>query len=174
MATFDRSPFSEEILPLLTTIAALPGAEFVLFSVAVEPHGRSASESVPPARAVGLTGQASQPMIVSQAEPQIVENKEQAVERRLADARDYLATIGSKLPAGTKFDVLADLDHDPATSIIRAAEHEQPAVIVMATHGRSGLVHALVGSVAEKVVRSGVAPVLLVRPKTIEEKRKVD
>jgi nucleotide-binding universal stress UspA family protein len=36
----------------------------------------------------------------------------------------------------------------------------------MATHARSGLAHLIVGSVAERVIRSGVAPVLVVRPGT--------
>jgi nucleotide-binding universal stress UspA family protein len=35
---------------------------------------------------------------------------------------------------------------------------------VMGTHGRTGLKHALLGSVAEKVVRKAPCPVLTVRP----------
>lgn len=38
--------------------------------------------------------------------------------------------------------------------------------IVMATHGRTGLEHILIGSVAEKVVRHAPVPVLTIRPKT--------
>ena len=38
-------------------------------------------------------------------------------------------------------------------------------VIVMGTHGRSGIKHVLVGSVAERVARHANCPVLLVRPK---------
>lgn len=37
--------------------------------------------------------------------------------------------------------------------------------IVMATHGRTGLEHILIGSVAEKVVRHAPVPVLTIRPK---------
>jgi nucleotide-binding universal stress UspA family protein len=37
-------------------------------------------------------------------------------------------------------------------------------LIVMATHGRSGLSELVQGSIAEAVLKSGVAPVLLVRP----------
>jgi nucleotide-binding universal stress UspA family protein len=47
--------------------------------------------------------------------------------------------------------------------IIRAARSEGADLIVMSTHGRTGLRHALLGSVAEKVVRKAPCPVLVVR-----------
>jgi hypothetical protein len=47
----------------------------------------------------------------------------------------------------------------------------QVDLIVMATHGRTGLVHVLCGDVAESVLRSGVAPVLLVHPQAIAQSR---
>ena len=46
-----------------------------------------------------------------------------------------------------------------------AAEHEFE-LIVMGTHGRGALAHALMGSVAEKVVRSAPCPVLTIRHST--------
>ncbi|HLB23636.1 MAG TPA: universal stress protein [Dehalococcoidia bacterium] len=171
MATFDRSSFSEAILPLLSRLAAFPEAEFLLFSVSDGPQGRRESEAITPAHAVGLAGQASQPLIVEQREPAIVENKEQAVERRLADIRDYLEGIGGKLPPGTKFVTAGEINAHAADAIIATAEKERPDVIVMATHGRTGLSHVLVGNVAEKVVRAGVAPVLLVRPEDVKHQR---
>jgi nucleotide-binding universal stress UspA family protein len=42
-------------------------------------------------------------------------------------------------------------------------------MIVMATHGRAGLSHVIMGSVAEKVVRLAPCPVFTVRPKSIME-----
>jgi nucleotide-binding universal stress UspA family protein len=164
MATFDGSEFSEEILPLLERLAALPGAEFVLFSSSEDPEGRRDAEAIAPAQAVGMT-HASQPMVVEQPEPGTAETKEQAVERRLAQMRDYLIGLAGRLPAGTPSRALADIDDDPARAIVRHAEREGVDVIVIATHGRTGMVRALLGSVAERVVRAGVAPVLLVRPK---------
>jgi len=47
--------------------------------------------------------------------------------------------------------------------IIDYARTRQIDLIVMATHGRTGLAHALVGSVAEKVVRKAPCPVLTVK-----------
>jgi universal stress protein A len=51
------------------------------------------------------------------------------------------------------------------TEIERFAEEEGIDLIVMATHGRTGLAHVLVGSVAEKVVRMSSVPVMTVKPK---------
>jgi nucleotide-binding universal stress UspA family protein len=51
----------------------------------------------------------------------------------------------------------------PATEIIKAAKEKQVDMIVMGTHGRTGLAHVIVGSVAENVVRRASCPVLTVR-----------
>ncbi|QDT34063.1 universal stress protein [Thalassoglobus polymorphus] len=52
----------------------------------------------------------------------------------------------------------------PFLEIIRYARENKIDMIVIGTHGRSGLIHALMGSVAEKVVRKADCPVLTVRP----------
>lgn len=51
----------------------------------------------------------------------------------------------------------------PFADIIRVAREEDADLIVMGTHGRTGLAHALLGSVTEKVVRKAPCPVLTVR-----------
>ena len=52
---------------------------------------------------------------------------------------------------------------DPATEIVRVAEEEQAELIVLGTHGRTGLSRILMGSVAEAVVRHAPCPVLIYR-----------
>jgi len=52
---------------------------------------------------------------------------------------------------------------DPADAILHAAEEHQADLIVMGTHGRTGLAHVFLGSVAEKVVRHASCPVLVAR-----------
>lgn len=52
---------------------------------------------------------------------------------------------------------------DPAKEILRLAEDEQVEMIVMGTHGRTGMMRALMGSVAEQVARNATCPVLLVK-----------
>lgn len=49
---------------------------------------------------------------------------------------------------------------DAATEIVRLAKEEKCDLIVLPTHGRSGLTHLFFGSVAEKVVRHAECPVL--------------
>ncbi len=51
----------------------------------------------------------------------------------------------------------------PADGIVRVAQERGADLIVMSTHGRTGLQHVLLGSVAEKVVRLAPCPVLTVK-----------
>jgi nucleotide-binding universal stress UspA family protein len=50
----------------------------------------------------------------------------------------------------------------PHTSIVEMAEREGADLIVMSTHGRTGLSHILLGSVTEKVVARAPCPVLVI------------
>jgi nucleotide-binding universal stress UspA family protein len=52
---------------------------------------------------------------------------------------------------------------DPAEAIVRMAQAYKADLIVMGTHGRTGLPHVLLGSIAEKVVRLAPCPVLTIR-----------
>lgn len=52
----------------------------------------------------------------------------------------------------------------PLPEIVKYAKEISADLIVMGTHGRTGLEHFLIGSVAEKVVRKAPCPVLTVRP----------
>ena len=53
----------------------------------------------------------------------------------------------------------------PFLEIIMAARDKNIDLIVIGTHGRTGLAHMLIGSVAEKVVRKAPCPVLSVKSK---------
>ena len=63
---------------------------------------------------------------------------------------------------------LSQVDGSPAREIVDYAEEEGIDVIVMGTHGRSGVDRLLLGSVAERVVRSSTVPVLTIRVETPE------
>jgi nucleotide-binding universal stress UspA family protein len=52
---------------------------------------------------------------------------------------------------------------DPLSVILRTAQDSSSDLIVMGTHGRTGLSHLLMGSVAEQVVRKATCPVLTVK-----------
>lgn len=53
----------------------------------------------------------------------------------------------------------------PYLEIDKYAAEQNIDIIVVGTHGRSGLTHLLLGSTAEKIVRKAPCPVLTVRPK---------
>jgi nucleotide-binding universal stress UspA family protein len=59
---------------------------------------------------------------------------------------------------------------NPVRTILHIAEKENFDLLVLGTHGRTGLAHMVMGSVAERVVRQAPCPVLTVRlPDTKEE-----
>ena len=51
----------------------------------------------------------------------------------------------------------------PYDEIIRKAEETNASLIVLGTHGRTGIDHLIFGSTAERVVRSATCPVLTIR-----------
>jgi nucleotide-binding universal stress UspA family protein len=53
---------------------------------------------------------------------------------------------------------------EPAAEIVAFARERGVDLLVLGTHGRTGLEHALMGSIAERVVRKAHCPVLTVRP----------
>jgi nucleotide-binding universal stress UspA family protein len=55
-----------------------------------------------------------------------------------------------------------------AHTILKTAEEQRADLIVMATHGHTGMKHFLLGSVTENVVRHATRPVLVVRDREHE------
>jgi universal stress protein A len=84
-------------------------------------------------------------------------------DRLTAGARASLALLASSLEK-RRIAVTTELRHGAAAeSIVRAAADAQADLIVVGTHGRGGLSHLLLGSVAERVIRHASCPVLAVR-----------
>jgi nucleotide-binding universal stress UspA family protein len=65
---------------------------------------------------------------------------------------------GDRVPVETEV-----MEGSPSRKIVRYAEREGCDLIAMGTHGRGGIDRLLLGSVAERVVRSAEVPVLTVR-----------
>jgi nucleotide-binding universal stress UspA family protein len=61
------------------------------------------------------------------------------------------------------------VEGSPAKEILKAAREIKPELIVMGTHGRTGLGRLLMGSIAEKVVRKADCPVLTARTPLVPE-----
>jgi nucleotide-binding universal stress UspA family protein len=92
------------------------------------------------------------------------EDRGQAIERVKDERRTYLAGRATGLRnSGADVDLEVAFG-DPAEEILRIAASRDVDLIVMATHGRTGLAQTVFGSVAARVVGSGIRPVLLVRP----------
>ena len=79
------------------------------------------------------------------------------------DAREQLAALASRLAIGTRRVALDVRTGEPADGIAEAAERYGVDLVVMATHGRTGLSHMVAGSVAEDVIRRTECPVLVLR-----------
>lgn len=78
-------------------------------------------------------------------------------------ALDYLNNICERMSCeGVRTDTVVQMGL-PAETIIDYAHHQPIDLIVMATHGRSGLQRWVLGSVADKILRGADLPVLLVR-----------
>jgi nucleotide-binding universal stress UspA family protein len=88
-------------------------------------------------------------------------------ERRIWEER-----LSKIQPADAKIRVTHRLEEgDPATAILEVAAESQCDLIVLGTHGRTGIGRLLMGSVAEKVVRSASCPVVTLKmpPATARE-----
>jgi nucleotide-binding universal stress UspA family protein len=85
------------------------------------------------------------------------------IQRRLgADAARRLEAMAACLPPLVRASS-AVVCGAPVASIVKEAETRGADLIVMGTHGRRGMGHLLLGSVAERVVRLAPCPVLTVR-----------
>jgi nucleotide-binding universal stress UspA family protein len=89
--------------------------------------------------------------------PQYLQESRAAAEKALAGVLDPQWAAGRKV-------VRAVVEGSPKVEIVRYARTQAIDLIVLATHGRSGLAQLLIGSVAESVVRTAPCPVLTVRP----------
>ena len=59
---------------------------------------------------------------------------------------------------------------EPGHEIVKFANDERIDLVVMATHGRTGLAHVFMWSVAEKVIRNSSVHVLTVKPRAVQER----
>ena len=164
LVTFDHSTFSEQIIDIAARIAGAAQAEvYVLYvmppaqAILAPRESPGVMRYVPPAQAV----------VASQELPgerlQQIESVDQTYERLRGEALAYLTGLARRFPGDSAQCLVREGEH-PAAEIVRCAEELEVDMIALATHGRTGLAHALLGSVAEAVVRSSRRPVLLLRP----------
>lgn len=144
----DFSGCANFALPYAASIARASGATIICVHV-VEPV-------VP---AVGYTGLA-EPMPIADISDQL----EDSAERQLPKLAECEECSGLKVE-----EVIAH--GDAAAEIVRVAAEQEADLIVISSHGRTGLGRMIFGSTAEAVVRHANCPVLVVKPPHEEESK---
>lgn len=91
-----------------------------------------------------------------------------SLEEQEQNAKKALAEMAQQRLSGVKYEILTKIG-EIAKSVLDVAHEIRADLIVMATHGRTGIPHFFLGSVTEKVVREAQCPVLTVRP-AVKEK----
>lgn len=84
------------------------------------------------------------------------------------EARAHLGSLVEEIRAQTPRVQSVFKTGTPYIEIVRAAEEVQADLIVLGTHGRTGIAHVMIGSVAERVVRNSSCPVLTVKPRRLD------
>lgn len=90
---------------------------------------------------------------------------ERLVEEAREDAEEYLDGVATRIRDQGVSEVRTEaLIGNAGSTIVDLARAAEDPLVVMATHGRSGIGRWVLGSVADRVVRHGPGPVLVVRP----------
>lgn len=150
LVPLDGSDLAENVLPVVEELAEKLSAEVILLQ-AVTPSTQAMSEAAP--------GAITSPELSVDIAKRRVEAETGAAERYLESVRQRLADKG--LTASTSV-----TEGSPAAAILQSAKDNDASLIALATHGRGGLARAVMGSVADAVVRNAAAPVFLVRAET--------
>jgi nucleotide-binding universal stress UspA family protein len=90
--------------------------------------------------------------------PQMLQELAEQTDRHLAEWKEVARGLGV-----TAVETAKSVG-EPAAEIVEHAQQGGFDLVVMSTHGRTGIAHALLGSVAERVVRRCPVPVLTLRP----------
>lgn len=138
LVPLDRSPVAEGIVPLVIDLVRGGGGTVRLLLVALMPENR-----------LGADGK-------------VVAYADQEMARLEAEGLDYLRPLRMQFGVGDVECVVRF--GDPVTEILRDAEGFQSDLIAVSTGTRSALGRAVLGSVAEQIVRKASAPVMLLRP----------
>ncbi|ACZ39710.1 universal stress protein [Sphaerobacter thermophilus] len=97
--------------------------------------------------------------------PPAVESLNEVVAQLIADANAYLAKVGERLQGEGLRVRTQTLEGIAAEQLLAYEQEEDIDLVVMATHGRSGFSRLVFGSVAERVLKLGKTPVMMVKPK---------
>ncbi|MFT3895164.1 MAG: universal stress protein [Anaerolineales bacterium] len=138
LVPLDGSDLSEAALPHAKTLASSEEAEIILLRVSANPAAE-----------------------FSFSDPALADRVIQELE---AETLSYLQSVRGKLQkTGFRTSFLIR-QGATAETILKIAEEIKADVIVMSTHGRSGVKRWLLGSVTDRVVTHSALPVMIIRP----------
>jgi nucleotide-binding universal stress UspA family protein len=142
LVPLDGSALAERALPLAVTVA------------------RATQASVTLARVIQTSAWGG-PRLGDIIAPQVIT---EILEDEAREARRYLDGVADRLRARQIAVASTILAHgEPGAALLEAERTAEADLVVMATHGRTGLGRATLGSVADHMLRKGQAPVLLAR-----------
>jgi nucleotide-binding universal stress UspA family protein len=147
----DGTPLAEQILEPATSLARLFGADITLLRV-VRPL-------LPTSVPVGMGS-------FSEVAVHMAEDMDRLQKQLEQEALAYLEKVAQKLRADNllvKTEIA--LAEQPGVGVLSEAQVLRSDLITLETHGRRGLTRLFLGSVADKVLRGSVVPVLVHRPK---------
>ena len=147
LAPTDFSNFSGFALEWAAYLAQCMKADLVFLHVIPEEEGKIMEE---------IIGEGA----VVQISKGIRENVVKDRQKKLKDQYDMV--VSREIKSVLRVEEITRIGV-PFLEIIKVAKEKEVDLIVMGTHGRTGLAHVLIGSVAEKVVHHANCPVLTVK-----------
>ena len=164
MVPLDGSELAECVLPHVQAFISGCRVETIVFVRVVEPA---------PLAYKGAYVTNKGAYVTSKEDLQKLDANTKKIEaERKNKATEYLKVVVSQLkPDGVKFQTEV-LSGRVAESLVDYAEAKAVELILIATHGRSGVSRWVRGSIADRILRSARAPALMVRaPGTMDERR---
>jgi nucleotide-binding universal stress UspA family protein len=160
----DGSSFSERILPIVRRFLQPAENELILFQVTEPPDGGTGAISdlvaddvmqdrIIPRLSPAQMEMAQHPTYTSQVEDSVAVDLEAKLSPLVTELRNNGYAVSTLVEFG-----------DPAPGIEQAIRDHHIDLVAMTTHGRTGLRRALLGSVAEHVLRHASVPLLLLHP----------
>lgn len=143
LCPIDFAPSTSSLLEEVADLARQLGAELHLLHVFENTY-----YNIP----AGIDASAGYPGALLDADRRYKEQLRQQLEEAAAPYAEGDLTVHTRLSEGRA-----------AETIVAIADEEKFGLIAMGTHGRTGVQHLLIGSVAERVVRTAHCPVLTIR-----------
>lgn len=141
LVCLDGSELAEQILPYITEQAKKFGSKVILIQAISSPSS-----------VISGTGPVTGPALQDQIKAE--DDK----------ATKYLLRIASKLQSEEINVEYATAKGTPGHAIVEYARENEVSLIAIATHGHSGIRRAILGSVADYVVRESHLPMLVIKP----------